>query len=115
MHLTVPCQGGQTLAVMIYDLERGLAVQRHAPVDHWDWPGWGVVHVASGRLVVHCVLPTRERAREAQQALLTLAVDWTQAATGSWVAESWRLAEPVVCHWEEVGRFRLAGAGGATG
>jgi hypothetical protein len=100
MTLTVPCERGKTLTVTIYYAERGLAVQRHEPVDRWDSVGWGVVHLQSGRLVVHCVLATRQQARECQAELLALDIDWTHQATGRWQQAAWRLAEPVVERWE---------------
>ena len=97
--LLVPLADGTTRAVRICDVKRGLAVQP-AMQAHDLSPGWGVVHVATGQLVVHCVLPTRQRAREAQQALLALDIDWQHAVTRRWTAAAWRLAGPVVEAWE---------------
>jgi hypothetical protein len=95
MQLPIATTDGTRL-VPVYYVERGLAVERLESFDHHDWrPRWGVLHVASGQRVGG-PLSTRVQARTLQQTLLTLPLDWTEAATEAWLTQVRPLAGPVV-------------------
>src|SRR5262245_17856270 len=67
-------KGGDSAVAESYYATGGLAVTRtRDPRDAWQ-----VTHLASGR-AVSTGFSQRRRARAFQQALLTLAVDWSQA------------------------------------